>query len=210
MAMLGPTCCFPDAVEVVVIVLAEQPSPVSAHQQTLDAVVDEVVAGVRQPIALIPGPWPLAADNPGIGDDALRALLTEDWAESGMRAKQLQKLLDVQLVARNRQLGADHPLGQDLGITVGGEIVGRVLLDLDDDTGAIDSAAVTLVDIAVHPQRHREGIGGEVLRALLAAAGTRPVRLTAVFGTHALAWFLAAGFVETGGDALYHQLEFRP
>ena len=139
----------------------------------------------------------------------LRALLTEDWAESGMQAKQLQRLLDVQLVARNRQLGADHPRGRDLGITVDGEVVGRVLLDLDDDTGAIDSAAVTLVDIAVHPQRQRQGTGGEVLRALLAAAGTRPVRLTAVFGTHALAWFLASGFVETGGDALYHQLEWR-
>jgi predicted N-acetyltransferase YhbS len=195
---------------VVVIVLAEQPSPVSAHQLALDAVVREMVAQVKQPVGLVTGPWPLAADNPGVGDEVLRALLTEDWAESGMRAKQLEKLLDVQLVARNRQLGADHPRGRDLGITVGGEIVGRVLLDLDDDTGAIDSAAVTLVDIAVHPQRHREGIGGEVLRALLAAAGSRPVRLTAVFGTHALAWFLAAGFVETGGDALYHQMEFRP
>jgi len=190
-------------------VLAEQPSPVPSHQLALDAVVEELIAQVQQPVGLVPGPWPLAADNAGIGDDVLRALLTEDWAESGMRAKQLQKLLDVQLVARNRQLGADHPRGRDLGITVDGEVVGRILLDLDDDTGAIDSAAVTLVDIAVHPQRHREGIGGAVLRALLAAVGTRPVRLTAVFGTHALAWFLSSGFVETGGDALYHQMEWR-
>ena len=83
-----------------------------------------------------------------------------------------------------------------------------MLLDLDDDTGAIDSAAVTLVDIAVHPQRQRQGTGGEVLRRCSprrAPAG----RLTAVFGTHALAWFLASGFAETGGDALYHQLEWR-
>ena len=27
---------------------------------------------------------------------------------------------------------------------------------------------------------------------------------------HALAWFLTSGFVETGGDALYHQMEWRP
>lgn len=189
--------------------LAEQPSPVSAHQLALDDVVRELVAHVKPPFGLVPGPWPLAADNAGVGDEVLRALLTEDWAESGMRAKQLQRLLDVQLVARNRQLGADHPRGRDLGITAEGEIVGRVLLDLDDDTGAIDSAAVTLVDIAVHPQRQRQGAGGEVLRALLTAAGSRPVRLTAVFGTHALAWFMASGFAQTGGDALYHQLEWR-
>ncbi len=189
--------------------LAEQPSPVSSHEPALDDVVRGMVAQVKPPVGLVTGPWPLAADNAGVGDEVLRALLTEDWAESGMKAKQLQRLLDVQLVARNRQLGADHPRGRDLGITVDGEIVGRVLLDLDDDTGTIASAAVTLVDIAVHPQRHRQGIGGEVLRALLSAAGNRPVRLTAVFGTHALAWFLASGFVETGGDALYHQMEWR-
>jgi len=190
-------------------VLAEQPGPVSGHHRALNDVAREMIAQVNPPVGLVDGPWPLAADNAGVGDEVLRALLTEDWAESGMRAKQLQRLLDVQLVARNRQLGADHPRGRDLGITVDGEIVGRVLLDLDDDTGAIDSAAVTLVDIAVHPQRQRQGTGGEVLRALLGAAGGRPVRLTAVFGTHALAWFLANGFVETGGDALYHQMEWR-
>jgi predicted N-acetyltransferase YhbS len=194
---------------VVAIVLAAEPSPASAHQSALDDVVRVMVAQVNPPVGLVTGPWPLAADNAGVGDEVLRALLTEDWAESGMRAKQLERLLDVQLVARNRQLGADHPRGRDLGIIVDGQVVGRVLLDLDDDTGTIDSAAVTLVDIAVHPQRHRQGIGGEVLRALLAAAGTRRVRLTAVFGTHALAWFLASGFVETGGDALYHQLEWQ-
>ena len=190
--------------------LAEQPSPISAHQRALDELVKDLIGQVRPPIGLVAGPWPLAADNAGIGDGVLRALLTEDWAESGMRAKQLQRLLDVQLVARNRQLGADHPRGRDLGITVQGEIVGRVLLDLDDDTGASDDAAVTLVDIAVHPQRQRQGTGAEVLRALLSASGTRPVRLTAVFGTPALTWFTASGFVETGGDALYHQLERRP
>jgi N-acetylglutamate synthase-like GNAT family acetyltransferase len=194
---------------VVVIVLAEQPSPVSEHYRALNDVVTEMIAQVKPPVGLLAGPWPLAADNAGVGDEVLRALLTEDWAESGMRAKQLQRLLDVQLVARNRQLGADHPRGRDLGITVDGEVVGRVLLDLDDDTGAIDSAAVTLVDIAVHPQRQRQGTGKEILQVLLGAAGSRPVRLTAVFGTHALAWFLASGFTETGGDALYHQLEWR-
>lgn|GEM_PF-6948933 len=190
--------------------LAAQPAPSSAHQLALDAVAAALIAQVRAPVGIVPGPWPLAADNAGVGDDVLRALLTEDWAESGMRAKQLQRLLDVQLVASNRQLGADHPRGRDLGITTAGQTVGRVLLDLDDDTGATDDAAVTLVDIAVHPQQQRQGIGAEVLRALLVAAGGRAVRLTAVFGTHSLSWFTSVGFLQIGGDALYHQLEWRP
>jgi hypothetical protein len=33
--------------------------------------------------------------------------------------------------------------------------------------------------------------------------------LSAVFGTSALRWFLAMGFVDVGGDALYRQLVWR-
>jgi hypothetical protein len=36
------------------------------------------------------------------------------------------------------------------------------------------------------------------------------VRHAAVFGTAALNWLLKSGFVDTGGDALYRQLEWRP
>ena len=67
------------------------------------------------------------------------------------------------------------------------------------------------MDIAVHPDRQRQGIGSEVFGSVLAAAGTanRPVRHSAVFGTSALRWLAKAGFVDTGGDALYRQLVWR-
>ena len=195
-------------------VLPGNPSTATLHQQVVDALVRDMVNIVESPVGLIVGPWPLAADEEGIGDAIHRALLADDWAESGMRAKHLQRLIDVQLVARNRQYGADHAGGADLGITLHGEVVGRLLLDLDDAAPGVefDGAAVTLVDISVHPQWQRQGIGGEVLRVLLTAAAdaNRPVRLSAVFGTVALNWFLAVGFRESGGDVLYHQLEWRP
>lgn len=178
----------------------------------MDAVVRDMTATVRPPVGLVVGPWPLGNDNPGIGDDVHRALLADDWADSKMRTNQQQKLIEVQVVARKRQFSDDHPRGRDLGITQGGEVVGRILLDLADDTGTVDDAALWLVDIAVHPARQRQGIGAEVLRSLLDAAGAthRRVQLTAVFGTPALSWFLASGFEEAGGDALYRQLEWRP
>ena len=121
----------------------------------------------------------------GIGDEVHRALLADDWADSGTRPNQLRKLIDVQVVTRKRQLGGDHPGGRDLGITLDGDVVGRILLDLDDDSVPVPEAPITLVDIAVHPDRQRQGIGSEVLRSVLAAAGTanRPVRHSAVFGT---------------------------
>lgn len=166
---------------------------------------------VEPPVGLLPGRWPLSADNSGIGDDAHRALLIDDWAESGMRAKQLHRLIDAQLVARNRQLSADHPRGRDLGISHHGEVVGRILIDLNDDLTGVDTAPITVVDMAVHPQHQRRGVGHALLGALLSAATDthREVQLTAVFGTPALAWFLAAGFVENGGDPLYHRLRWQ-
>jgi len=181
-----------------------------SHQQEIDALVAELVATSQPPITLVPGPWPLAADGTGIGDHVLRALLTDDWADSRMRTAQLRKLLDVQLVTRNRQNGGDHPQGRDLGIAQDNEVVGRLLLDLDDDTGDASTAPIVVVDIAIHPERQRQGIGTEVLRALLAVAGGsgRAVQLAAVFGTPALRWFVKSGFTDNGGDALYRQLRW--
>lgn len=197
--------------------VSDKPGKPTAHQQALDSLIDEMARQINTPIGVVPGPWPLTGDEVGIGDDVHRALLADDWADSGMRPNQLRKLVDVQVVTRKRQLGGDHPRGRDVGITVNGDVVGRILLDLDDESTAAPStagagAAVILVDIAIHPARQRQGVGSEVLRTVLLAAGNanRPVRHSAVFGTAALTWLTRAGFVDTGGDALYRQLEWRP
>ncbi len=191
---------------------ADRQDPHGHAGDPIDAVVAMMQESIRPPIGLKVGPWPLSADNAGIGDEVHRALLVDDWAESGMRAKQLQRLVDAQLVARNRQLSAEYPRARDLGITRDGQLVGRTLIDLDDDLTGRETAPVTIVDLAVHPQQQRQGVGRAVLTALLAAAQQthRPVQVTAVFGTPALSWFLATGFVEAGGDALYHRLRWQP
>ncbi len=191
--------------------------PVDRHDPALQSdAIGQVVAMMQQriepPVGVRIGPWPLTADNSGIGDDVHRALLVDDWAESGMRAKQLQRLIDAQLVARNRQLSGEHSRARDLGITRDATVVGRILIDLDDDLTSPDTAPITVVDVAVHPTQQRQGIGSAVLTALLSAAAQtrREVRVTAVFGTPALNWFLGAGFVESGGDVLYHRLRWQP
>ena len=195
--------------------VSDEPSRPTAHQQALDSLIADMARQINTPIGVIPGPWPLTGDEVGIGDDVHRALLADDWAESRMRPNQLRKLVDVQVVTRKRQLGGDHPRGRDVGITVDGDVVGRILLDLSDESVSATAnaeAAVILVDIAIHPARQRQGVASEVLRTVLVAAGNanRPVRHSAVFGTAALAWLIKAGFVDTGGDALYRQLEWRP
>jgi hypothetical protein len=173
----------------------------------LDAIVGDLITRVPPPLSLAPGPWPVPHGQAGVGDEALRALLADDWAGTRMSAAKLRKLIDTQLVSRHRELGADHPEGRDLGISVGGEPVGRLLVDLDDEHPA-DPPAVVLVDIAIRPDRPRQGAGGRVARTLLAAAAEQhhAVRATGVYGSASLAWLLGLGLVDVGGDALYRQL----
>lgn len=173
----------------------------------LDAIVADLIARLPPPLTLTPGPWPVPHGRAGVGDEALRALLADDWAGTRMSAAKLGKLIDAQLVSRYSELGADHPDARDLGIAVDGAPVGRLLFDLDDEHPA-DAPAVRLVDIAVRPDRQRQGIGGRVARALLAAADAQHhvVRATGVYGSSSLTWLLGLGLVDIGGDALYRQL----
>jgi len=173
----------------------------------LDAIVGDLIARIPAPVSLSPGPWPVPHGRAGVGDEALRAMLADDWAGTRMSAAKLRKLIDTQLVSRHRELGADHPEGRDLGISADGDPVGRLLLDLDDDHPA-DAPAVVLVDIAIRPDRQRQGIGGQVVGALLAAAAAQShaVRATGVYGSSSLAWLLGLGLVDVGGDALFRQL----
>lgn len=173
----------------------------------LDAIVGDLIARLPAPLSLTPGPWPVPHGRAGVGDEILRAMLADDWAGTRMSAAKLRKLIDTQLVSRQRELGAEHPEARDLGISVGGELVGRLLVDLDDEHPA-DGPAVVLVDIAIRPDRQREGTGGRVARALLAAAGAHrhAVRATGVYGSSSLTWLLGLGLVDVGGDALYRQL----
>lgn len=183
------------------------PGPQATPPTALDAIVGDLIARIPSPLALTPGPWPVPHGHAGVGDEALRAMLADDWAGTRMSAAKLGKLIDTQLVSRHRELGADHPDGRDLGISVDGEPVGRLLVDLDDEHPA-DAPAVVLVDVAIRPDRQRRGTGGRVVRALLDAAAEHrhAVRATGVYGSSSLTWLLELGLVDIGGDALYRQL----
>ena len=182
--------------------------PVSGSASNpLDDLVHELSARVPPPLSLTSGPWPVPTGQPGVGDEALRAMLADDWAGTKMSAAKLRKLIDTQLVSRHRELAADHPDARDLGIAANDEPIGRILLDLDDEYLG-GRPAVVLVDIALHPDRQRQGSGSRIVKALLAAAGdqNRPVRATGVYGSASLAWLLRLGLVDVGGDALFRQL----
>lgn len=180
--------------------------PVSGSRSNpLDDLVHDLISRVPAPLALTPGPWPVPTGVAGVGDEALRALLVDDWAGTRMSAAKLRKLIDTQLVSRHRELAADHPNARDLGITADDRTVGRMLLDVDlEQTGE----PYVLVDISLQPDHQRRRIGTRLLDAIFAAAEQhgRAVHATGVYGSAALAWLLRQGMVDVGGDALYRQL----
>ncbi len=179
-----------------------------ANPPSLDDLVTDLMVRVKGPLTLLPGPWPVPTGQPGIGDEALRELLADDWSGTRMSQAKLRKLIDTSLVSRHRELAADHPTGRDLGIVIDGQTVGRVLMDLDDLPDGAQPAAVVLVDIAIRPDRQRSGIGSRLVHGLLATAGEhgRRVRATGVYGSASLRWLLRLGMVDVGGDALYRKL----
>jgi GNAT superfamily N-acetyltransferase len=182
--------------------------PVSgSRSHPLDDIVRDLTGRIEAPLALTSGQWPVPTGRPGIGDDALRALLTDDWTGARMSPAKLRKLIDTQLVSRHRELAADHPDGRDLGIVVDGETVGRLLVDLERDD-PVEHAAVVLVDIAIRPDRQRQGTGSRLFKELLqvAADHRRLVHATGVYGSGSLRWLLGLGMVDVGGDALFRQL----
>jgi GNAT superfamily N-acetyltransferase len=193
----------PRSLRTVMAVSGQRSTPPTA----LDELVGDLIARIPPPLSLVPGPWPVPNGQPGVGDDALRALLTDDWVGAKMSAAKLRKLIDTQLVSRHRELAADHPDACDLGINVDGAGIGRLLLDLDRDLPG-DRIPVVLVDIALRPDRQRQGVGGRLVRELLATAGEHhlPVHATGVYGSASLAWLQRLGLVDVGGDALFRQL----
>jgi ribosomal protein S18 acetylase RimI-like enzyme len=72
--------------------------------------------------------------------------------------------------------------------------------------------SITLVDIALLGEHRRKGIGGRMVRELLEqgrGAGV-PVRLQVLKGNPAARLYLRLGFIKTGEDEMYLQMEKRP
>jgi len=93
--------------------------------------------------------------------------------------------------------GADHRI-----IMMDGEPAGRILVHRG-------SRAHTLVDIALLPEYRNRGIGGQLLRQLIADAGQTgiPVRLQVLKSNPAHHLYERLGFVMTGEDGMYFQME---
>jgi ribosomal protein S18 acetylase RimI-like enzyme len=120
------------------------------------------------------------------------------WTEA-----QKEAFLRMQFRAQSLDYAANYPAAERLVILVGGVPAGRLYVDRREDE-------LRIVDVALLPEHRGAGIGGAILRRLLAeaAASGKPVRIHVEHLNPALRLYERLGFRRTGGDGIYFLMEW--
>jgi ribosomal protein S18 acetylase RimI-like enzyme len=123
----------------------------------------------------------------------------------GLAPAQVEALLRMQLVARDRQYrGADADVEHTV-VVVDGEDVAALWV-------ARDGARIHLLDIAVLPEQRGRGIGTALIRELQeeAAATGCTLHLHVARTNAAAALYAHLGFHATGGDDMHQAMTWAP
>ena len=124
----------------------------------------------------------------------------------GWSTSQQEVFLRMQFNAQRRGYEAAYPQADHQIICLAGQPVGRIMVQRDSDY-------MQLVDIALLSEYQGRGIGGALLRELAAQSDQAgvPVRLQ-VHKTNSGARRLyeRLGFIQTGEDEIYFQMERAP
>ena len=123
-----------------------------------------------------------------------------DWPEA-----EKEKFLDFQFDAQHRYYQEQFPAGRFDLIVWRGEPVGRFYLDSREDE-------LRLIDIALLPEYRGRGLGGGILRDLLARATEerKAVRIHVEQNNPALRLYQRLGFRELEEQGVYLLMEWRP
>jgi ribosomal protein S18 acetylase RimI-like enzyme len=126
----------------------------------------------------------------------------QEFAPLGWPPAQLDVFLRMQFNNQQNWYKAAYPDAEHQVILGDGEPIGRILVNRTPDF-------FLLVDIALLPEYQKRGVGAKYLRELLEQsekAGV-PVRLQVLKNNPALRLYKRLGFIKTGEDELYLQME---
>jgi GNAT superfamily N-acetyltransferase len=148
---------------------------------------------------------PVAASDQDFLFEVYASTRREEIAAWGWNAAQQDAFLKMQFTAQQRAYEMQYPDASHDIIALGGEQVGRLLV-------ARSSAEILLTDISLLPEHRGKGIGSELIGKLLdeAQRTSRSVCLQVLRNNPAARLYARLGFVQTGEDALYLQMERRP
>ena len=124
---------------------------------------------------------------------------------AGLGELEVELLLGIQRRAQDAEYRAAYPQAEHSIIEVGGEAVGRIVIDRRP-------GEVRIVDIALRETCRGRGIGSSVLRALQAdaAATGRMLGLRVARGNPAGRLYARLGFREVAADEMYVEMAWLP
>ncbi len=140
------------------------------------------------------------------GDESFHATIfyearSTDFLLAGMSEMQIKPLVELQFRAQNQSYQDAFPNAEHLIIELGGESIGRLLINRDGEK-------IHLIDIAVLSAFRGRGVGGAILEKLKSEA---EIISLSVFNTNfgARRLFEKYGFARTGNDGMYLRMEWK-
>jgi ribosomal protein S18 acetylase RimI-like enzyme len=129
----------------------------------------------------------------------------EELALTGWDTATRQTFLTMQFRAMRQGYRSMFPQGQFSIILADGSPVGRVVIDRSPQE-------LHVADIVVREAHRSRGIGGRVMKDLMAEAAKtgKPVRLQVLKQSRAIAFYQRLGFSRIGGTEIYDQMEWWP
>jgi len=129
----------------------------------------------------------------------------EEMKPWGWSPQQQEVFLRMQYDVRRRSYITTYPSAEESIIVHSDLPVGAMMVSRS-------SAEIRLVDIAVVSDYRNRGMGGALIGALIAeAAGSATaLRLNVLKGNPAIHLYARVGFVVTGRDSMYLEMEHRP
>jgi ribosomal protein S18 acetylase RimI-like enzyme len=129
----------------------------------------------------------------------------EEMAAWGWNPAQQASFIQMQFHARRRGYAASYPSADTSVIFLNDVPVGSL-------TTFRGAREIRLLDISLLAEYRGQGIGGELIGILISEATSvkSAVRLSVVRGNRAVGLYERLGFVATGGDAVYCEMEYLP
>jgi ribosomal protein S18 acetylase RimI-like enzyme len=126
-------------------------------------------------------------------------------AAFGWPAAQQEAFLRMQFMAQQRGYESNYPQAEHQIVEMSETPVGRLMVYREKDS-------VRLVDIALLAEHRGQGIGAELIGALIeqCARDGATLRLQVLQTNPALRLYERLGFTRTGEDAMYIEMERRP
>ncbi len=119
--------------------------------------------------------------------------------------EQRKSFLHQQFTAQHQHYLTHYPNAQKLLILKNQQCIGRIYLDRDEDS-------ICLIDVAILPNHHRQGIGTAILKELLTEAqlSQKKVMIHVENFNPAYQWYEKHGFRQIEDKGVYQYMEWYP